>query len=203
MLERQRKPRLKTPPPSPQPVKYHLRYQIPPAKDVVDDAKILSSFCRKHEIEEVVLFFAGEEWNNGLLSRAEEDEWFKAVGKAKKILEANGITVSLNPWMTVLHCARGRSFPKGSGFEPTVSPVGETSKACASFAGPKWREYIYKLYGRFARLGFRVIWVEDDFRYHNHSPLTWGGGFEPDVLKRFAIKIGKKTVSRVEVLKNK
>ena len=178
---------------------YHLRFQIIPGPNVKKDADILAGLCVKHKVEEVVLFFAAEEWNNGLLSKAEEDIWFKTVKDAKEVLEDSGIEVSLNPWMTSLHCARGRKFPEGRKFQPMVSPSGKASKACASFADPEWHKYICNLYGRFASLGFRVLWVEDDFRYHNHGPLDWGGGFELAILKRFFKKIGK-TVSREELL---
>jgi hypothetical protein len=177
---------------------YHLRFQIIPGANVKRDANTLAALCVKHKIEEVVLFFAAEEWNNGLLSKTEEDAWFKTVKDAKEILENSGIEVSLNPWMTSLHCDRGRKFPEGRKFQPMVSPSGKVSRACASFADPEWRKYLYGLYGRFASLGFRVLWVEDDFRYHNHAPLDWGGGFEPSILKRFSRKIGR-TVSRKEL----
>jgi len=185
----------------PKPLRYHLRFQIIPGENVERDARILADFCRKHGIEEVVLFFAAEEWNNGLLSAEEEDMWFDTIRRVKPIMDKAGLVTSLNPWMTVLHLARGRRFPEDRGFRPTVSPLGEISKACASFADPEWRSYIYNLFGRFAKLGFRVIWVEDDFRYHNHGPLTWGGGFEPEVLDRFARKVGR-PVTREEVVKN-
>lgn len=191
---------MKTSPPS-QPPRYHLRFQIVPDQNLRANARALADFCGKHHIEEVVLFFAAEEWNNGLLSKRDEDRWFDAIRQAKAILDQAGIRTSLNPWMTTLHCARGRRFPKDRPFEPMVSPLGERSRACASFADPKWRDYIERLYGRFAKLGFRVIWVEDDFRYHNHPPLTWGGGFEPPILKRFARKIGK-PVTRETVVRN-
>ncbi|MCM8777165.1 MAG: hypothetical protein NC905_02730 [Candidatus Omnitrophica bacterium] len=181
-------------------VKYHLRFQIIPGKNVKEDTKVLAEFCLKHKIEEVVLFFAGEEWNNGLLSAKEEDIWFEAIKTAKKTLKERGIKVSLNPWMTVLHCDRGRRFPPDRKFEPMVSPYGETSKATASFVDKNWQRYIYNLYGRFATLGFNTIWIEDDFRYHNHAPLTWGGGFEKRVLKKFSTKIGKQ-VSREDLVK--
>lgn len=180
---------------------YHLRFQIILGKNTERDAYILVDFCKAHGVEEVVLFFAAEEWNNGLLSAKEEDIWFNTVKKVKSIMDKTCIITSLNPWMTVLHCSRGRSFPEGSEFKPAVSPAGEVSKACASFADSKWREYIYKLYGRFATLGFRVIWVEDDFRYHNCNPLTWGMGFEPEVISRFVQKTGNNT-SMEEVVKN-
>lgn len=183
------------------PLRYHLRFQIIPGKNVVRDARILARFCRAHGIEEVVLFFAAEEWNNGLLSKPAEDRWFDALRRIKPILDKAGIGVSLNPWMTVLHCDRGRRFPPDRTFQPMVSPRGEASRACASFADPAWRGYVFGLYGRFAALGFRVLWVEDDFRYHNHAPLTWGGGFEPAILKRFAKKVGR-SVSRKAVVAN-
>ncbi|MCD6219923.1 hypothetical protein J7K43_06035 [Candidatus Calescamantes bacterium] len=183
------------------PLRYHLRFQIVPGKNVERDSHILVDFCKSHSIEEVVLFFAAGEWNNGLLSKKEEDMWFDTIKKAKSILNKAGIIVSLNPGMTVGHCSRGRAFPQDREFKPMVSPTGKVSKACASFADPKWRDYVYKLYRRFAKLGFRVIWVEDDFRYHNHKPLDWGGGFEIDVLNRFAEKV-KRKVTREEVVKN-
>jgi hypothetical protein len=81
-----------------------------------------------------------------------------------------------------------------------VSPSGVASTACASFADPAWRQYFVEQYAAFASLGFRVLWVEDDFRYHNHAPLDWGGGFEPEVLDRFSTKVGR-AVSREEVVR--
>ena len=101
-------------------IKYHLRFQVIPGKNVIRDARILADFCAKHRIEEVVLFFAAEEWNNGLLSKKEEDAWFDTVSRVKKVLDGKGLSVSLNPWMTVLHCDRGRSFPAGRNFKPMV-----------------------------------------------------------------------------------
>lgn len=181
-------------------IRYHLRFQIIPGKDVERDAHILGDFCERHGVEEIVLLFAAEEWNNGLLSAKEENLWFDTVKRAKSVLDKVGVIVSLNPWMTVLHCDRGRTFPKDRKFKPMVSLTGEVSKACASIADPNWRDYIYKLYGRFAKLGFRVIWVEDDFRYHNHEPLAWGSGFEPDVISRFSQKVRQKT-NRAEVVR--
>ncbi|MFH1007786.1 MAG: hypothetical protein V1800_09825 [Candidatus Latescibacterota bacterium] len=183
------------------PLRYHLRYQLIPGKDLEQNTHDLVDFCTEHGVEEVVLFFAAEEWNNGLLSGQDEDIWYDTIRTAKEILGASGVVVSLNPWMTVLHVDRGRTLPEDRNMKPMVSPLGEVSKACASFADPGWQRYIFGLYGRFAQLGFRVIWVEDDFRYHNHGPLTWGGGFEPEVLAIFSQKVGR-SVRREEVVAN-
>ena len=181
------------------PLRYHLRFQIPPGPNVRQEANILADFCRDRGVEEVVLFFAGEEWNDGLLSRADEDRWFETVRDASEVLTAAGIVCSLNPWMTVLHTDRGRTFPADRSFSSMVSPLGEETAACASFADPAWRKYIAEVYGRFAELGFRVLWVEDDYRFHNHAPLEWGGGFEPEVIDRFCAKI-ERSATREEIV---
>jgi hypothetical protein len=183
------------------PVRYHLRFQILPGKHVQRDAATLAAFCRKHGVEEVVLFVASEEWNPGLLTAAQEDEWFKGVAAAKKVLERAGLSVSLNIWASVLHGGTGKKLPRGRGIKPMVSPTGEVNPAVASFADPAWRRYITHQYGRFARLGFRVLWIEDDFRYHNHRPLTWGGGFEEGMIRRFEKRLGRR-VRREELVRN-
>ncbi len=183
------------------PLRYHLRYHLLPGEHAEADARALTKFCGEHGIEEVVLFVASNEWSPGLLSEADETRWFNHLKTIKPIFEEQGISVSLNIWATTLHCDCGRTFPEDRPFKPMVSPLGETSHACASFADPAWQAYLSNLYGHFAELGFRVSWVEDDFRFHNHTPLTWGGGFEPGVLKRFSEKIGQE-VTREEVLEN-
>lgn len=181
--------------------RYHLRFQVLPGPNVRRDALDLKRFCLQHGVEDVVLFFAAEEWNNGLLSPREEEAWFDTIRTTTTILARAGMAVSLNPWMTVLGPTRGRVFPKGRKFAPAVSPLGEISRGVASFADPVWQQYIWDLYGRFATLGFRVIWIEDDFRYHNHAPLTWGSGFDPLTLDRFAKMVGR-PVTREEVVRN-
>jgi hypothetical protein len=180
-------------------VRYHLRYQIAPTQDVSELSVSLAEFCAEHGIEEVVLFFAFEAWNNGLLSAEEEDTWFEALKTTHAVLTEAGIICSLNPWMTVLHTDRGRSMPSDRSFAPMVGPKGRVTKAVASFADPAWRDYIANLYGHFAELGLRVLWVEDDYRFHNHAPLEWGGGFEPELIARFENKIGAK-VSREQLV---
>ena len=182
-------------------VRYQLRYHIIPGEHAVQDARNLACFCREHGIQEVALFVAAAEWNAGLFSAKDERRWFDHIKAVKPIFEAAGIAVSLNIWLTVGQTDNGQSFPEDRPFKPMVSPYGQKAKACASFADPHWQDYVARLYGRFAQLDLRVLWVEDDFRYHNHSPLKWGGGFEPGVLKRFSKKVGCK-VTRAQVVRN-
>jgi len=194
-----------TPGPAPhpprRPLRFHLRYQILPGPKCARTARDLADFCLRHGVEEAVLFYNAEEWNNGHPTADEEDAWLQAVREAKEILEERGIVVSLNPWITVLHADRGRRLKEGQDFVSMTSHRGERSAACVSFADPAWLSYIGRQWARFAALSFRLIWVEDDFRYHNHAPLSWGGGFEGPVVERFAAKIGRPT-NRDEIVSN-
>ncbi|SDL00991.1 hypothetical protein [Streptomyces indicus] len=177
--------------------RYHLRFQLTPGADLADRAAGLAKVCREHGIAEVVLLLGAEEAYTGHLAGAEEDLWFEAAAEASEVLTAAGVEVSLNPWVTVGHADRGRRDRLG--FAPMVSPTGQVAAAQASFACPTWRAWLYAHYGRFARLGFRVLWVEDDFRFHNHAPLDWGGGFEPLMMERLSLLVGR-PVAREEVV---
>ncbi|MEY9847387.1 hypothetical protein ABH940_004479 [Streptacidiphilus sp. BW17] len=189
------------------PTRYHLRFQIHADADpavVTADATALAKVCAEAGVEEVVLLTAAEEAFPGHLTGPEEESWLTATRLAREVLVDAGLTVSLNPWVTVGHADRGRRGRMerpgpGPGFAPMVSPYGEVAAAQASFACPRWQAWIVGHYGRFAELGFRVLWLEDDFRYHNHAPLRWGGGFEPLMLERFAERAGT-VVGREELV---
>ncbi|NLF00332.1 MAG: hypothetical protein GX601_05070 [Anaerolineales bacterium] len=179
---------------------YHLRFQMMPGPDVRERAKGLAAFCVEHDIEEVALFAAGAEpWNDGFVDDGQLDEWCETLKVISDVLRAAGLTVSLNPWYTVGAADRGRHQPSGYAFTPMVSPTGQVARSQASFACPNWQAFVAHLYGRLAEVGFRVVWVEDDFRYHNHAPLEWGGDFSKPMLAHFSAKVGYE-VSREEVV---
>jgi len=80
-----------------------------------------------------------------------------------------------------------------------VSLTGQSVSAIASFACPVWQEYIAQIYGLYAGFNFDTLWLEDDFRHHNHTPLDWGGDFSAPMLERFSVKAGQK-VERQELI---
>lgn len=172
--------------------RYHLRFQIHPYEGtdaVAATAAELAKTCTDTGVAEVVLLLGAEEHFTGHLSGPHEDLWYEAAAIAQEVLLGAGLDVSLNPWVTTGHADRGRTDTHG--FAPMVSPTGKVSTAQASFACPRWRAWLTGHYGRFAELGFRVLWLEDDFRFHNHAPLDWGGGFEPLMLDRLAALAGR------------
>lgn len=181
-------------------VRYGLRFHILPGPLAQRRAREVADFCRRHKIGSVHLFFNSEEWNRGHVTAGELRKLLGMYRRIIPVFRKAGLGVSLNPWSTTLHTERGRSLRAGQRFQTMVSPAGLRSKAVASFACPRWRKYIANIYGQMAKLGFDVIWIEDDFRYHNHAPLDWGGDFSPAMLKLFAAKIGRQ-VTRQELLK--
>ncbi|WP_052434069.1 hypothetical protein [Streptacidiphilus melanogenes] len=171
------------------PARYHLRFQLHPGPDLHDRTTELVKFCGEAGVDEVVLLLGAEELYAGHPAGADEDLWFETAAAAARQLREAGLLVSLNPWVTAGHADRGRADRLG--FTPMVGPDGVVATAQASFACPRWRAWITSHYARFATLGFRVLWLEDDFRYHNHAPLTWGGGFEQPMLDRLSALVGE------------
>ncbi|NEB78750.1 hypothetical protein G3I40_26520, partial [Streptomyces sp. SID14478] len=170
------------------PARYHLRFQIHPGPTATEQAKELAEFCRANGVDEVVLLLAAEEFHAGHPTAAEEDRLYDTAAATAATLRDAGLDVGLNPWVTTGHADRGRRDRHG--FAPMVGPDGTAAAGQASFACPVWRSWLTAHYARFADLGLRVLWLEDDFRYHNHAPLTWGGGFEPLMLERLSQLVG-------------
>ncbi|MEV7776002.1 hypothetical protein [Kitasatospora sp. NPDC086791] len=171
------------------PARYHLRFQLHPTPDAAERAAELAAFCREAGVDEVVLLLGAEELYTGHPTGEAEDHLYDTAATAVEVLRGAGLDVSLNPWVTAGHADRGRADRLG--FTPMVGPDGTVATAQASFACPRFRSWITAHYARFADLGSRVLWLEDDFRYHNHAPLTWGGGFEPLMLERLAELVGE------------
>lgn len=62
---------------------------------------------------------------------------------------------------------------------PARSKTGRESTACICPLDPDWREYYAESLRRYAAEDFRIIWIDDDIRLHNHGNLEWGGCFCP------------------------
>ncbi|WP_157538039.1 hypothetical protein [Kitasatospora azatica] len=171
------------------PARYHLRFQLHPTPEAAQQAKELAKFCGEAGVTEVVLLLGAEELYAGHPVGPAEELLFETAATATAVLREAGLEVSLNPWVTAGHADRGRADRLG--FSPMVGPDGTVAAAQASFACPRWCAWLAGHYARYAGLGVRVLWLEDDFRYHNHAPLHWGGGFEPLMLDRFARLAGE------------
>jgi hypothetical protein len=163
----------------------------------------LVALCRHSGIEEVMLFLLGEELSTGHPTQKELRPWVEMAQRLKAELGKNGIALSLNPWSTLYHLARGRQLKEGQAFTRMVGETGETEPVVACPLCPVFQNHLCEVWAYLAReLRPLVLWVEDDWRLHNHgSELGYGGCFCDRHLAAFAKRIGQ-TVARTELLNN-
>lgn len=152
---------------------YSLRFGLCPGFMEKEKFRELEAFCEAAKINDVQFFLNMEEVNNGHLTPNETKPWLDMIASFIPRLRGHGIQVSLNPWITTLHTDRGRKLKPGQNFTTMVDYKGNQADAVACPLCPEFQKYIHGAYQSYAKLGFDVIWVEDDFRIHNHAP--WNG----------------------------
>lgn len=169
---------------------YALRITICP--DFYSDEKFeqLLEFCKEAKINDIMFIFNPEEINLGHPTLEETKTWLDMLKRFRPDLEKEGITISLNPWTTLLHTDRGRTLRKNQKFGLMEDYEGNRAEAVACPIDKEFKEYISETYRLFGEFGFYAVWVEDDFRLHNHAPLVWGGCFCKNHLKEFSKRAG-------------
>ena len=168
-----------------------LRIQIVPEFHEKERIKSVLNFCLKHDFKNVMLFINAEEYNLGHITKEEAKPWVAAIKRAKAVFETHGLTVSLNPWIEMGHLDRLRVLKKGQNFTVMEDFNGKKSKFVACPMDEEWQKYYLDLYEYLIKeIKPDTIWIEDDFRLHNHAPLEYGGCFCPKHLKAFNEKLG-------------
>ncbi len=175
-----------------------LRVQIFPGHHEDERIEKITSFCKKYNFQNVMLFINAVNYNVGHMTIEEAKPWVATIKKAKKILNENGISVSLNPWIDIGSYDGGRTLKKGQNFRTMVDRYGTE---CAMVVCPlceEWRKYFFEFYEYLlTEIQPEVVWVEDDLRLHNHAPLDTTGCFCDEHMLLYCEKLGK-TVSREE-----
>ncbi|MCK4983819.1 MAG: hypothetical protein KAS17_12895, partial [Victivallaceae bacterium] len=155
----------------------------------------LVKYCPECGIDEVIVKVDTEEFSHGIPSVEWLNKYKAVLFETKKALNKIGIVFSINPWVTHVHCDRGRNvketFPE-MGF--MVGHDGTQCVDCACSLSSAWREHTAALWRIYAETEPDTIWVEDDIRTFNHVPVEFGC-FCPAHLKKISERIGK-TVSR-------
>ena len=177
------------------PYTYILRYAAEPGFHEQRKLADLVEFCKRARIDDVMFFLNQEELNRGHLTREETAPWLEMIARGKEALDPLGVTTSINPWITLLHCDRGRTLREGQNFHLMVDPNGRRAAAVACPLCPEWRGYISDMYAYYASLHPHMLWVEDDFRLHNHAPLDWGGCFCELHMAEFSRRAGREVSS--------
>ena len=168
-----------------------LRLQIVPNHYEEERVSGIIDYCLKFGIQHVMLFINAEDYFVGHMTIEEAKPWVVAMKRTKKRLVENGIKVSLNPWMEIGHLDRGRKLKEGQNFTTMVDYDGTRCEVVACPLCENWRAYFKEFYQYLLReIQPDTVWVEDDFRLHNHGDLQYGGCFCDLHMQRYNQKLG-------------
>ena len=150
-------------------------------------------------IDEVIVKVDTEEFTHGQVPLDWVRDYQPRLHEIRAALEEIGVVYSLNPWITVGHCDRGRdSRADLPGLRTIVGHDGTECTCCACPLEETWRAHTAEAWSLYAETRPAVIWVEDDIRTFNHRPVEFGC-FCPTHLARFAERIGRE-ISREQLV---
>ncbi|NLC55364.1 MAG: hypothetical protein GX774_00820 [Armatimonadetes bacterium] len=182
------------------PFQYRLRLTIQPGFHEAEKVDALVRFCRDAGIDDVMFFTSCGELDQGHATAAEMRPWLETIRRAGEALREIGTTTSLNPLMTLRHFDHGRVLKPGQRFERMVDCRGRQSSLTPCPLCPEFGRYLEEMFALYAEARPTYLWVEDDFRLHNHHPLEWGGCFCDRHLAEFSRRAGR-PVSREEFVR--
>lgn len=181
--------------------RYHLRVSIAPDEYAGERIRELVRVCRKYGYDEVMFFINAENLNVGHMTLREAQPYIDVIKRAKAALSAENIATSLNIWNTLLGIDRGRTLKEGQNFTRMQDMHGLVSTATACPLCENFRSHFAAFYlNAIAQIRPKMVWIEDDFRLHNHIPLDFGGCFCDLHMQKFCDVLGKQ-VSREEFFK--
>lgn len=152
--------------------RYHLRLQLSPTLNFEERLENMLDFCKKAKIDDVIFFIGCEELATGHITIEEAKPYAEVINRASTYLKEMGITVSLNPWMTIGHYDGGRSLKNGQNFRTLVGHDGATAEVVNCPLCAEWRKYYVELLNFYTEaIQPDTIWLEDDFRLHGHGAI--------------------------------
>lgn len=167
-----------------------LRMQFGPHENPEDIGRQLIDLVRTAKIDEIMFFYFAEDQNDGHDTLDRIQLWIDRSRPYRRMLADEGVLISLNPWHSILHNDRGRSLKPGQNWQTLVDPGGEPCTACVCPLDPNWQAYFAKTLAMYAAEDFRIIWIDDDIRFHNHGEMEWGGCFCPLHVAEFNRRAG-------------
>jgi hypothetical protein len=170
---------------------YSLRFAVDPGFTDERSLEELPGFIAAAAIDDVMVFANVEELNTGHTDESERVVFSDLARRTEAIARSAGATMSLNPWHTIMHGDYGKRLRDGQDFRLMVDPNGREAELTVCPLDPEWLDYLCGLYAFYARTHPRLLWLEDDFRYHNHWPLEWGGCFCDAHLAEFSRRAGR------------
>lgn len=177
-----------------------LRVQVYPDQRFDEHVGDIRQYCLKNDIGDVIMFMLAEAYFDGHSTKEDFRPWVESIKKAKKVFNDAGITLSLNPWIEIGHSDRGRTLKAGQNFTTMIDMDGKQASMMVCPYDENWRKYFAEVQAYYTgEIQPAVLWIEDDLRLHNHSPLNYGGCYCATHMKKFNEKLGT-SYDRVEFL---
>ena len=173
------------------PFRYIFRFCCDPGFNDEAEMQALKRYVREARIDDVAVFANVQELNTGHMTREEQDVYLRLMERVRDLLSGMGVTFSVNHWHSVMHADLGKRMDPALDFRPMVDVEGNEASLCVCPLCEKWQRHIAGLYARYAQLEPSILWVEDDFRLHNHAPLVWGGCFCEEHMRLYSERAGK------------
>lgn len=184
------------------PFKMILRYGLDPANALEENLKQLETFIQESTINEVMFLLMPEERSSGHPTEELSKPWIAAIKQAQEMFAKYGVETSLNPWTTTYHAGRGRHLHPGQNFRMMIGETGADNGMSPCPLCDEWQKYLCDYFVFLAtEINPVALWVEDDWRLHNHGgEMGYGGCFCNHCLERFAKVVGEKSVTREQVI---
>ena len=177
---------------------YALRRTLP-LWSVDKNLKELVEQLPRYGVDELIVKVDTEEFTHGQPPLRWVRAYQKHLFKIRDAMAGIGVVFSINPWITVGHCDRGRDDRrKLPGLRTVVGHDGTRCTCCACPLSTVWRKHVAAVWRLYAQTRPHIIWVEDDIRTFNHRPVQYGC-FCADHMRRFSERVGRK-VSREELV---
>lgn len=144
-----------------------LRYDLNP-----DDVGLVIEWARRASVDGVMVFTGGPDQYARPHTVAEAKAWVDAMVPVAKRLQRAELRFEINVWCTLGH-GGGIPWVTEEGFQPQVGSRGERLEDAVCPLDPQWVERVRTLYALYAELNPQTLWIDDDFRHHNHAPAAW------------------------------
>lgn len=178
--------------------RYLFRFCCDPQRDYKPELQVLRQFVQDMGADDVMVFCNVQELNTGHTTEAEQHQYLQLLQEVRGVLP-EGVTLSVNQWHSLMHMDQGKHLHPGQDFRLMCDVDGREATLCVCPACGDWLNYIAGLYVNYASIQPFCLWVEDDFRFHNHAPLRWGGCFCADHMQRFSRAAGKEVSTQAFV----
>ncbi|MFH0962489.1 MAG: hypothetical protein V2A58_00595 [Planctomycetota bacterium] len=156
-------------------------------------------YCREFSVGEVIWKIDVEDFSHGLPPHDYVRQYLPWLVRARETLGSTGIFSSINPWVTLNHCDRGRNQRAvHPDIQWMMDASGVEANACACPLSEGFLRWIAETYRLYASTKPHILWLEDDMRTHNHQPVRWGC-YCPLHMRALSNAIGRK-IGREELV---